>query len=183
MRTPQTHTRSAKTWNTTRLALALLALSGVGAGAGKDLGPAGMCDVHDKGSPAWSGCVGKSVSGLSDEELFYAGYWMARLERYDEAKAYLRQVSAPDVRTLTYLGFATRKSGDVAGAFPLYRRALDINPDFVVARAYLGEALLSIGDHAGARAELSEIALRCGATCAAHAELARHIALYEGQRG
>lgn len=151
--------------------------------AGKDMGPASACDGLAKGSPAWSACVGPATAQLSDEELFYAGYWMARLGNYETAIGYLSAAKAPDARTLTYLGFATRKSGDVAGAFPFYKKALSIDPDFVVARAYLGEALLTVGDSAAARGELNEIAKRCGANCAAYDELARHLAKHEGGRG
>lgn len=169
-------------------ALVSAALAGVlgatAALAGKDVGPAGACDGLDKGSAAWARCAGdKAAARLSDEDLFYAGYWMARTGRYGEAISYLSQAATPDARTLTYIGFATRKSGDVEGAFAYYRRALALDPDHVVARAYLGEALLSKGDLMAARGELGEIARRCGATCAAYDELARHIARHESARG
>lgn len=144
--------------------------------AGKDLGPSGACDSLAKGTSAWTNCVGTAAQGLSDSELFYAGYWMARLGRFDDALAYLNAVKAPDTRTLTYIGFATRKAGDVKGAFPFYRKALALDPDNVVARAYLGEAMLTLGDKVAARQQLEEIAHRCGATCAAYDDLARHIA-------
>ena len=150
--------------------------------AGKDLGPAGSCDSHAKGTPAWRDCVGP-VAKLSDDDLFYAGYWMARAGRYDAAIAYLSAAKAPDARALTYLGFATRKSGNVTGAFAHYEKALRLDPDFVVARAYLGEAYLTVGNITAARKELTEIARRCGATCAAYEELARHIARQGATRG
>jgi len=161
-------------------AAALLCVTASSVLAGKDQAPAGACDVHAPGSAAWSACAGNAAAALSDSELFYAGYWMARVGRYDEAIGYLKQARAPDARTLTYLGFATRKSGDVAGAFTYYRRALALDPDFVVARAYMGEAHLATGDVGAARAELGEIARRCGANCAAYDDLARHIAKATG---
>ncbi len=174
---------------TARAAVGAVAFAMVGAfatatgvSAGKDLGPAGACDSHTKGTPAWRDCVGP-VAGLSDDELFYAGYWMARLGRYDAAVAYLSAAKAPDARTLTYLGFAKRKGGDVKAAFSYYEKALRLDPDYVVARAYLGEAYLTIGNVPAARQELSEIAQRCGATCAAYEELARHIARDHARRG
>ena len=165
------------------LAFSLLVGWATIASAGKDLGPSGGCDGLAKGSPAWNGCVGAVSARLSDDDLFYAGYWLARLGRYEEAIGYLKQAKEPDARSLTYLGFATRKSGDVAGAFPLYRKALAMEPDYVVARAYLGEALLTVGDVAGAKHELAEIARRCGATCAAYDELARNVARIGSARG
>lgn len=165
------------------MAFAVLLFAATAASAGKDAVPLGRCDAMAKGSAAWSSCVGTTTAGLTSEDLFYAGYWMARLGRYGEAIAYLDRVAEPDARTLTYLGFAKRKAGDVAAAFPHYRKALQLDPGFVVARAYLGEALLITGDVAGARHELDEIARRCGTTCAAYDELARHVARYEAARG
>lgn len=163
------------TFATAVLGAAFAVLAALGpAAAGKDVGPDGACDAA-KGSPAWVACASEQAR-LSDSELFYAGYWMAQLGRYDEAIAFLGRARSPDARTLTYLGFATRKSGDVGGALRYYREALALAPDYVVARAYLGEAHIAQGDLASARAELAEIARRCGATCAAYDELARHIA-------
>lgn len=171
-----------------RAVFAAVALAGVQvaapASAGKDMGPAGACDGFAMGSPGWTACAGRLAAARpTDEDLFYAGYWMARTGRYAEAISYLQQSANPDARTLTYIGFATRKSGDVDGAFPYYRKALALDPNFVVARAYLGEAHLSRGDVSAARSELAEIARRCGAACAAYDDLARHIARHEHARG
>jgi tetratricopeptide (TPR) repeat protein len=177
--------RSHTWWTLAGFILATVAgvlATGSGAFAGKDLGPVGACDAVSKGSAAWRDCVG-SVAQLSDQDLFYAGYWLARLGRYDQAIAYLAAAQAPDSRTLTYLGFATRKAGDVTKAFSYYRKALALDPDNVVARAYMGEAYVTIGDIPAARGELAEIAQRCGANCAAYEELARHIARGGAARG
>lgn len=165
------------------LALALALATATGASAGKDVGPAGGCDKFTKGTPAWSDCVGPASLELSDADLFYAGYWMARLGHYDRAIAYLSAAKAPDARTLTYLGFATRKSGNVDKAFAYYEKALALDPDYVVARAYLGEAFVTVGNEKAAREQLAEIAQRCGATCAAYDELARHLARSGASRG
>lgn len=181
-------TNSGSNWMFTRAAMAAVALTGVLATApaiaGKDVGPAGPCDGLGAGTLAWAQCARQNAAARpSDGDLFYAGYWMARTGHYDEAISYLKLTANPDARTLTYIGFATRKSGDVDGAFAYYRKALALDPDFVVARAYLGEAHLSKGDVSAARVELAEIARRCGATCAAHDDLARHIARHENARG
>ena len=149
------------------------------AGSWKDVGPAGACDQHPKDSMSWTVCVGAANGRMPEAELFYAGYWLARTGRYREALGYLSLANQKDERVLTYIGFATRKLGDVDGAFPLYARALAINPGYNVARAYLGEAYLSKGEAAKARAELAEIEWRCGKTCAEYADLARHISEYE----
>lgn len=174
--------RNARAMVAAILAGVALSAGALTASAGKDLAPSGACDALAKGSAAWSRCTG-AVAQLSDEDLFYAGYWMAQIGRYDDAIGYLKQARTPDARTLTYLGFATRKAGDVDTALGYYRQALAQAPDYVVARAYMGEAFLSKGDIAAARMELGEIARRCGATCAAYDDLARHIAKADLDRG
>lgn len=146
----------------------------------KDVGPASAaCDAHAKGSVAWTACVGTATAAMPDKELFYAGYWLAKNGQYREALGYLNLAKVKDERVLTYIGFATRKLGDVEGAMPMYAKALEVNPNYSVARAYLGEAFLTKGEPAKAKAQLAEIAQRCGTTCAEYADLSGHIARYE----
>ncbi len=146
----------------------------------KDVGPSSaVCDSRDRGTDAWKACVGVASAAMSDTELFYAGYWLARSGQYMEALRYLKLAKFPDARVLTYIGFATRKLGDVEAALPLYAKALDLNPNYSVARAYLGEAYLTKNEPEKARGELAEIEKRCGKTCAEYADLAGHIARYE----
>jgi tetratricopeptide (TPR) repeat protein len=148
--------------------------------------------VHAKGEPSVD-CSKKAnkkkpqcrnVKPETDEELYYAGYWLARAGKYDAALGYLRQARNPDdPRFLTYIGFALRKQGKWDEAMGYYQRALALNADFVVARAYLGEAYLEQGDLARAKAELSEILARCGASCVEYGELAAEIERFEARRG
>jgi tetratricopeptide (TPR) repeat protein len=150
----------------------------------KDVGPANAgCDVQSKGSPAWQACVGAARADMSDDELFYAGYWLAKNGRYTEALTYLNLSRTRDARVLTYVGFATRKLGDVDKALPFYAAALAQDPNFVVARAYLGEAYLTKKEPDRAKAELAQIATRCGTTCPAYIDLDRHIAAYVTSKG
>ncbi len=145
----------------------------------KDVGPASAsCDGRGKGTEAWKACVGTASAAMSDTELFYAGYWLAKSGAYAEALRYLKLAKSPDARVLTYIGFATRKLGDVEAALPLYARALALDPDYSVARAYLGEAYLTKGEPEKAKGELAEIETRCGRTCPEYADLAGHIARY-----
>ncbi|MGE0022673.1 MAG: tetratricopeptide repeat protein [Hyphomicrobium sp.] len=147
----------------------------------KDTGPQGACDAYAKGEAAWRGCVGRAGAKMSDEELFYAGYWLAKSGQYAQALSYLSRAERKDERVLTYIGYATRKLGHVDEALPFYARALAVNANYVVARAYLGEALLSQGDLGGAQGELKEIAARCGVTCPAYVDLDTEIAAYEAR--
>ncbi len=149
----------------------------------KDTGPASAaCDQHDKNSAAWTACVGAASARMADEELFYAGYWLAKSGEYEKALGYLTLARKKDERVLTYIGYATRKLGHVEEALPLYRQALAVNPNYVVARAYMGEAFLTKGEPDMARAELDEIAQRCGTACPAYVDLKGHIGDYEAAR-
>lgn len=163
------------------LAFAALAVTlAIGPAAIKGVAPrlAG-CDGVDKARAGWTACLGPEKPDLDDAQLFYAGYWLARGGSYEEALGYLRLARNPDARILTYTGFATRKLGDTAGALPYYTRALALDPDYAVARAYLGEAFLDLGEPAKAKEQLAEVEKRRGAACAEYAELARAIERYE----
>lgn len=149
----------------------------------KDQGPVSGCDAHAKASVAWNTCIEQAKAGTSSADLFYAGYWLARTGKYQEALGYLALADHADARVVTYIGYATRKLGDVDAALPFYQQALDINPNYSVARAYMGEAFLQKNEPEKAKAELAEIATRCGATCAEYLDLAQHIADFEKAAG
>ncbi len=117
-----------------------------------------------------------------DDEIYNAGYWMARQGQYAEALAVFRMAKdQDDPRILTGIGFTTRKLGDVDAAFAYYGRALARDPNLVLTRAYLGEAYMSKGNVAAAESELAEIARRCGTACEAYAQLALNIATYKAK--
>jgi tetratricopeptide (TPR) repeat protein len=166
------------------LVVAATPLLAEGRTVSKDQGPASAaCDHAAKGSAAWTACVGAPRVAMTSEELFYAGYWLAKSGQYEKALGYLTLADKKDERVLTYIGFATRKLGRVDEALPLYREALTVNPDYVVARAYMGEAFLTKGEPEKARAELAEIARRCGTTCPAYVDLDGHIQGYDAAKG
>jgi tetratricopeptide (TPR) repeat protein len=133
------------------------------------------CSKLKKGSAEWKKCTGGLRDDMTDQEIYYSGYWLARTGQYAEALQFLNKAKVQDERILTYIGFATRKLGDHDTAMGFYGRALAMNPNYTVARAYLGEAFLAQGDVAKAKAELAEIATRCGKTCAEYRELQAEI--------
>lgn len=146
----------------------------------KDTGPtSAACDGFAKGTAAWTACVGQPTAKMADAELFYAGYWLAKSGQYEQALGYLTQAKQQDERVLTYIGYATRKLGHVDEALPFYRQALATNPNYVVARAYMGEAFLTKQQPDLARGELKEIAQRCGVTCPAFVDLETQIKAYD----
>jgi tetratricopeptide (TPR) repeat protein len=133
------------------------------------------CSKFKKGGAEWKKCTGGLRDDMTDQEIYYSGYWLARTGQYAEALQFLNQAKVQDARILTYIGFATRKLGDHDTAMGYYGRALAMNPNYTVARAYLGEAYLEKGDVSQAKAQLSEIATRCGTTCAEYCELQAEI--------
>jgi tetratricopeptide (TPR) repeat protein len=126
----------------------------------------------------------KNREDLGDNDLYYAGYWLARAGKYEQALTYLNQAKNPeDPRFLTYIGFATRKLGDHDKAMGYYDRALAIDANFVIARAYLGEAFLDKGELSKAVDQLGEIERRCGTSCIEYQELQVQIDAFKAKQG
>lgn len=88
-------------------------------------------------------------------ELSYAG-------RYADARAVLDGLDADDSMVQTYYGFTARKMGDLDTGMAYYNAALRIDPDNILARSYMGQGMVAMGDLVGARAQLSEIRARDG---------------------
>jgi tetratricopeptide (TPR) repeat protein len=138
------------------------------------------CDKYKKGSPDWKKCTGGLKDDMNDDQIYYSGYWLARTGQYAEAIEILNKASVKSERILTYVGFATRKLGDHDAAMAFYIRALEMNPNYTVARAYMGEAFIAKGEIGKAREQLSEIAARCGTSCAEFSELKSELAKIDG---
>jgi tetratricopeptide (TPR) repeat protein len=91
---------------------------------------------------------------------------LARDGQYREAIAMLETIANKgDPVALTYLGYSHRKLGDVDHGISLYKKALEIDPENVATREYLGEGYVSKGQLDLAYLELTEIEKRCGTTC------------------
>ena len=119
----------------------------------------------------------------TQDEIYNAAYWMNRSGQFATALDILKLAKdRNDPRILNETGYATRKLGNVEAARGFYRRALAIDPDYVFARAYMGEALLTQGDLTAAGEQLREISQRCGTSCTAYSHLAEHIAKFEGAK-
>ena len=119
---------------------------------------------------AWSKqqkkCVAVKKGSLSDEDLARAGRQLALDGDYRDAIKVLKMASNEnDPAVLTYLGYSHRKLGDIELGISLYKKALDIDPDNIRTREYLGEGYVSKGEFDLAWLELVEIEKRCGTTC------------------
>ena len=155
-------------------------VAGEQAVASKDQGPASArCDQVTADKAEWLSCVGAPVKTASSAELFYAGYWLAKSGAYEKALSYLKLADQSDPRVITYIGFSMRKLGHVDKAMPFYAKALTLDANYNVARAYLGEAHLTKGNVADAEDQLAQIADRCGVHCAEYIDLAGHIKAYK----
>jgi tetratricopeptide (TPR) repeat protein len=138
--------------------------------------PKPKIDCSKKANQGKAACQNKNQE-LSDDEIFFAGYWLARKGEFTLALHYLNQArNKDDARVLTYIGYATRKLGNVDAAMGYYARALEIDANYTVARAYLGEAHLQRGERQKATDQLAEISARCGTTCEEYKELATALA-------
>ncbi|MBU1211441.1 MAG: tetratricopeptide repeat protein [Alphaproteobacteria bacterium] len=154
----------------------------------KDRGPASAnCDQFEKSTPAWLRCAENAPAAagpaVADAQHFYAGYWLAKTGRFEEALDHLGRAEVKNARVLTYIGFATRKLGRVDEAMGYYAEALRKDPGNVIARSYLGEAHLARHDLAAATAELQKVEADCGQNCDAYTELAARIADYRAGTG
>ena len=122
-------------------------------------------------------CVpAKKSSNLSDDSIFETGRALAYAGRYDEAVSVLKLASNKnDPRILNFLGYSTRKLGNVESGLVYYYAAIKADPNYTLARSYMGEAYLMLGDRKNALKQLGEIGDRCGTGCAEYASLKKRI--------
>ena len=117
-------------------------------------------------------CVKPQQGAMSDDALFKAARELAYDGQYENALQVLAVAEDPnDPRILNYKGFANRKAGRMAEGMAYYQAALAIDPNYILARSYMGQALVSEGDYLGARDQLLEIEARGGADTWAYAAL------------
>ena len=89
-------------------------------------------------------------------------------EKFDPAMRLLLQVvrSDPDnADGWTLLGYSLRRAGNRKDAREAYDRAIELRPDHIYARQYLGEMLLLDGDLKGAIEQRRVIADECPRGC------------------
>lgn len=89
-------------------------------------------------------------------ELAYAGAYGRALDVINSA------ASPQDPRFLNYRGFLHRKQGNWDMAKASYEAALAVDPDYHLARSYMGQGYLAQGDQVAAQQQLSEIIARGG---------------------
>lgn len=117
-------------------------------------------------------CV-KATSGLlPDADLYEQGRLLAKAGEYEWAIDVLSLVqNQNDPKVLNYIGYSNRKAGRLETGISYYRKALAIDPNYVLAREYLGEGYVIAGRIDLAKLELTEIGSRCGTHCEEYQDL------------
>ena len=165
----------------TTLAAASIATMGFAAGSDSTSPPVKTQTTQDcKNGQIWddrkSECVNPQSGALSDDDLYNAARELAYDGQYENALNVLEVAeNQNDPRILNYKGFANRKAGRIEQGMTYYQAALKIDPDYILARSYMGQALISDGDTAGANAQLAEIEARGGKETWAYAALEKAI--------
>jgi tetratricopeptide (TPR) repeat protein len=121
-------------------------------------------------------CVKIHGSLVPDDDLYHQGYVLAKAGEYDWAIEVLSSVknqNNPDV--LNMLGYSNRKAGRTDLGISFYAKALELRPDFTLAREYLGEGYVAAGKIDLAKAQLEEIKKICGTTCEEYKDLSEAI--------
>jgi tetratricopeptide (TPR) repeat protein len=117
-------------------------------------------------------CVKLKADVLPDAELYQQARALADAGEYEWALEHLRVVKdQQDTAVLTYTGYANRKAGRVETGIAYYQQALAIDPNYVEAREYLGEAYVLTGFDDEAQEQLREISLRCPTSCKSYEAL------------
>lgn len=121
-----------------------------------------------KGIQVWDAatktCVNPKGSALDADTLYGAVRELAYAGRLHDAQGVLALMpDQNDDRVLTYWGFTWRKLGDSDLGREYYLKAIDRNPDNLLARSYMGQGMVAEGDLDGATVQLAEIRSRGGA--------------------
>lgn len=108
-------------------------------------------------------CADADQQSFNDDQRYDAVRELAYAGAHDRALAVIESADRPDdPRFLNYRGFIQRKQGNMSEAVIYYMAALERDPDYLLARSYLGQGLAATGDLAGATAQLREISARGG---------------------
>jgi tetratricopeptide (TPR) repeat protein len=164
---------------TTLTALAVMSFASISFAAGSDsteppvkTKTTEVCENGQIWDEKKAECVNPQSGALSDDALYEAARELAYAGQYDNAlKVLMVAENQNDPRILNYKGFANRKAGRMAEGMAFYQAALAIDPNYILARSYMGQALVSEGDYLGARDQLLEIETRGGRDTWAYAAL------------
>lgn len=108
-------------------------------------------------------CVDARKSSLDDDTLFKAARELAYAGQYENSLKVLDAVRDQNsARILNYRGYSNRKAGRMDIGMSYYRRALQADENYILARSYMGQALVEQGQIEEAKVQLIEIRDRGG---------------------
>jgi len=108
-------------------------------------------------------CVEIKESRFNDDLIFQTARELAYADRYNDAIDLLNTAANKnDPRILNYLGFSYRKAGNFTTSISYYMQALAVDPNYLLARSYMGQGYLAQGKDEHAAIQLAEIRNRGG---------------------
>lgn len=108
-------------------------------------------------------CVTAKKSSLDDDTLFKAARELAYDGQYENSLKVLDAVrDQTSARVLNYRGYANRKAGRMELGMQYYRKAIQADENYTLARSYMGQALVQQGKIEEAKVQLIEIRDRGG---------------------
>lgn len=121
-------------------------------------------------------CLDAKSDLIDDNARYDAVRELAYGAQYGRALQILASMSdQSESRVLTYYGFIARKQGDMGAGMAYYDAALTANADNILARSYMGQGLVQLGQIEAASLQLAEIRARGGAGSWAETALDRAI--------
>jgi tetratricopeptide (TPR) repeat protein len=133
--------------------------------------------IKIKGKKTVKKCAKAMAGVMSDDELYAQGRLLAKQGEYDWALTVLAAVADKNnPNVLNYMGYSNRKAGQLDIALTYYNKALAIDPNFNLAREYLGEGYVAAGRVDLAMNQLQEIGKRGGVDSGEYKALAKVIA-------
>ncbi len=134
------------------------------------------CEKGEVFNPDTKKCTKPTSKIFSDDQLYDAVRELAYAGHYDWAMDVIAAAANPnDPRMLNYKGFIHRKLGHFNLAMDYYKAAIKLDPDYILARSYMGQGLVAEGKMSAARAQLFEIEQRGGGDSWAYAALEQSI--------
>lgn len=129
--------------------------------------------VYDEKTKA---CVTSESNLIDDDTRFEAARSFAYAGQYQHAITALEAIGNQNqARVLNMLGYSNRKIGNKDLAMDYYTTALALDPNYLLARAYMGQALANEGNFEAARDQLLEIGARGGRETWAYVSLKQHL--------